>query len=76
MPYAKGVSAKTHKFDANGNEPDIDFVKMFDIIKKSGFKGIVGIEYEGGLMQAYGQPGYLNNEEGIKATKKLLERVM
>jgi sugar phosphate isomerase/epimerase len=76
MPYAKGVSAKTHKFDANGNEPDIDFVKMFDIIKKSGFKGIVGIEYEGGLMQAYGQPGYLTNEEGIKATKKLLERVI
>ena len=76
MPYAKGVSAKTHKFDSNGNEPDIDFVKMFDIIRKSGFKGVVGIEYEGGLMQAYGQPGYVTNEEGIKATKKLLEKVM
>ncbi len=75
MPYAKGVSAKTHKFDANGNETEIDFVRMFDIIRKSSFKGIVGIEYEGGLMQAYGQPGYLSNEEGIKATKKLIERV-
>lgn len=75
MPYAKGVSAKTHKFDANGNETEIDFVRMFDIIRKSGFKGIVGIEYEGGLMQAYGQPGYLSNEDGIKATKKLIERV-
>lgn len=75
MPYAKGVSAKSHKFDADGNETEIDFVRMFDIIKKSGFKGIVGIEYEGGLMQAYGQPGYLSNEEGIKATKKLIERV-
>ena len=75
MPYAKGVSAKTHKFDANGNETEIDFVRMFDIIKKSGFKGIVGVEYEGGLMQAYGQPGYLTNEEGISATKKLIEKV-
>jgi sugar phosphate isomerase/epimerase len=75
MPYAKGVSAKTHKFDANGNETEIDFVRVFDIIRKSGFRGIVGIEYEGGLMQAYGQPGYLTNEEGIKATKKLVERV-
>jgi len=75
MPYAKGVSAKTHKFDADGNETEIDFVRMFDIIGKSGFKGIVGIEYEGGLLQAYGQPGYLTNEEGIKATRKLLERV-
>lgn len=75
MPYAKGVSAKSHKFDANGNEKDIDFARIFDIIRKSGFKGIVGIEYEGGLMQAYGQPGYLSNGEGIKATKKLVEKV-
>lgn len=75
MPYAKGVSAKTHKFDAQGNETEIDFVRMFDIIKKSKFKGIVGIEYEGGLMHMAGQPGYLTNEEGIKATRKLLERV-
>jgi sugar phosphate isomerase/epimerase len=75
MPYAKGVSAKTHKFDDKGNETEIDYVRMFDIVKRSGFKGIVGIEYEGGLMQSAGQPGYLSNEEGIKATKKLLERV-
>lgn len=75
MPYAKGVSAKTHKFDAQGNETEIDFVRMFAIIKKSKFKGIVGIEYEGGLMQMAAQPGYLTNEEGIKATKRLLERV-
>lgn len=75
MPYAKGVSAKTHKFDDKGNEPEIDFVKMFDIIRKSGFKGIVGIEYEGGLMHMAGQTGFATNEDGINATKKLLERV-
>jgi sugar phosphate isomerase/epimerase len=75
MPYAKGVSAKTHKFDANGNETEIDFPRMFDIIKKSKFKGIVGIEYEGGLMQMMGKPGYLTNEEGIRATKKLIEKM-
>lgn len=75
MPYAKGVSAKTHKFDEKGNEPDIDFVKMFDIIRKSGFKGVVGIEYEGGLYKMAGQQGYLSDTEGIIATKKLIERV-
>ncbi len=74
MPYAKGVSAKTHKFDAQGNETEIDFARMFTIIKKSKFKGIVGIEYEGGLMQMAGQPGYLSNEEGIKATEKLIHK--
>ncbi len=74
MPYAKGVSAKTHKFDAQGNETELDFQRIFKIIKKSGFKGIVGIEYEGGLMNMAGQTGYLSNEEGIKATKKLIEK--
>lgn len=75
MPYAKGVSAKTHKFDAQGNETDIDFVRMFDIIRKSGFQGVVGIEYEGGLLQMAGQPGYLDNASGIRATRALLEKV-
>jgi len=75
MPYAKGVSAKSHKFDAQGNEAEIDYARMFEIIQKSGFEGIVGIEYEGGLMHMAGMDGYLANEDGIKATKKLVERV-
>lgn len=74
MPYAKGVSAKTHKFDANGNETEIDFKRMFAIIKKAGFKGYVGIEYEGGLMQSTGKEGYLSNDDGIRATHKLLQK--
>jgi sugar phosphate isomerase/epimerase len=76
MPYAKGVSAKTHKFDEQGNETEIDFVRMFEIIKNSGFNGVVGIEYEGGLMKMAGQAGYLSNEEGILATKKLIEKMV
>ncbi|HTF20438.1 MAG TPA: TIM barrel protein [Chryseolinea sp.] len=75
MPYAKGVSAKTHKFDAQGNETEIDFDRMFQIIRKSGFHGVVGIEFEGGLMQMAGQPGYLDNAGGIRATRALLEKV-
>ncbi|MBK8503278.1 MAG: TIM barrel protein [Saprospiraceae bacterium] len=75
MPYAKGVSAKSHKFDSDGNETEIDFAEMFDIIRKSNFKGIVGIEYEGGLIQMAGQSGYLSNGEGIRATKRLIEKV-
>ena len=76
MPYAKGVSAKTHKFDENGNETEMDFARIFKIIENSGFKGIVGIEYEGGLMHLQGMEGYLSNEEGIKATKRLIEKSM
>ncbi|MFN8344968.1 MAG: sugar phosphate isomerase/epimerase family protein [Spirosomataceae bacterium] len=66
MPYAKGVSAKTNNFDENGNEAQMDYAKLLKIVKDSGFRGIVGIEYEGPKMSEY---------DGIKATKKLLERV-
>ncbi|GAB4011389.1 sugar phosphate isomerase/epimerase [Spirosoma migulaei] len=76
MPYAKGISAKTHKFDATGNETETDFLKMFKIIKDAGFKGYVGIEYEGGIIGMYNPTGgYLPTNDGIKATKTLLERV-
>ena len=65
MPYAKGVSAKSHAFDANGNETGIDYAKMMDIVKKAGYKGYVGIEFEGDK---------ISEDEGIKLTKALLER--
>lgn len=66
MPYAKGVSAKSNNFDAQGNEVATDYLKILKIVKESGFKGIVGIEYEGDVLSEY---------DGIKATKALLERV-
>lgn len=76
MPYAKGVSAKTHKFKADCGEAEMDFMRLFDIIKKSGFKGYVGIEYEGGLFRSMGKDeSYLLNSDGVMATKKLLEKV-
>ncbi len=63
MPFAKGVSAKSHDFDANGNETAIDYVKMLQIVKDAGFTGFIGVEYEGDV---------LGEKEGILATKKLL----
>jgi sugar phosphate isomerase/epimerase len=67
MPYAKAVSAKTHDFDEQGNETHTDYFKMMDIVvNKHGYHGYCGIEYEG---------SQLSEPEGIKASKKLLERV-
>jgi sugar phosphate isomerase/epimerase len=63
MPFAKGVSAKSYDFDAQGNETTIDYVKVLQIVKNAGYKGRIGIEYEGER---------LSEEEGIKATKALL----
>jgi sugar phosphate isomerase/epimerase len=66
MPFAKGVSAKSHEFDEQGNEIRTDYRKMMKIVIAAGYRGYVGIEYEGSK---------LSEPEGIRATKKLLERV-
>lgn len=66
MPYAKGVSAKSHVFDGEGNETNTDYTKMLQIVKDAGYTGYIGIEYEG---------SELGEKEGIMATKKLLQKV-
>ena len=66
MPFAKGVSAKSNVFDADGNERNIDYLRMMRIVLNAGYHGRVGIEYEG---------SELSEPDGIRATKRLLERV-
>lgn len=67
LPFAKGVSAKSYDFDADGNQPKIDFGRLIDIVKQSGFSGYIGIEYEGGKQ---------SEEEGVKLTKALLQKFL
>ncbi len=66
LPFAKGVSAKSHDFDAAGNETKTDYMRMLKLVLAAGYHGHVGVEYEGKA---------LSESEGIKATKALLERV-
>jgi sugar phosphate isomerase/epimerase len=66
MPYAKGVSAKSHAFDAEGNEVRTDYFKMVKIVLDAGYHGHIGIEWEGE------KPAEV---EGIRLTQRLLERV-
>ncbi|MFS4491416.1 sugar phosphate isomerase/epimerase family protein [Maribacter sp. 2308TA10-17] len=66
LPYAKGVSAKSYAFDANGNETVIEYPKLLGIVKNSDFDGHIGIEFEGENM---------SEPQGIKATKALIERI-
>lgn len=66
MPYAKAVSAKSHVFDAEGNEREMDFFRLLRIVLTAGYRGYLGIEYEG---------TELSEPDGIRATKALLERV-
>ncbi len=66
MPWAKLVSAKSHEFDAQGNETKTDYRKMMKIVIDAGYHDYVGIEFEGGTIPEV---------EGVKKTKALLEKV-
>ncbi len=66
MPFAKAVSAKSHDFDNTGSETKTDYYKMMKIVTEAGYKGFVGIEYEGSR---------LPEMEGIRTTQDLLIRV-
>jgi sugar phosphate isomerase/epimerase len=66
MPFAKAVSAKSHDFNELGEEIHTDYHRMMKIVLDHGYRGFVGIEYEGEKM---------SEADGIKATKKLLEKV-
>lgn len=66
LPFAKAVSAKTHNFDAEGNETATDFYRVMKMVKDSGYKGFVGVEYEGSKV---------SEAEGIKLTRDLLIKV-
>ena len=67
MPWAKILCAKAKSFDDNGDEENIDFRKMLKIAKAAGFRGYIGIEFEG-----HG----VDPVQGINATKKLIQKVM
>jgi sugar phosphate isomerase/epimerase len=74
MPFAQAVSAKSYDFDDakplatvdKREQREIDYLKMMKIVVAAGYRGYVGIEYEGSEVDEY---------EGIRRTKALLEKV-
>jgi L-ribulose-5-phosphate 3-epimerase len=66
MPFAKAVSAKSIDFDSAGNCVETDYRRMLKIVLSAGYHGHFGIEFEGEKM---------SEPDGIRATKRLLEKV-
>jgi L-ribulose-5-phosphate 3-epimerase len=72
MPFAQAVSAKTHEFAPDrplvtidrGGMQETDFLKMLRIVLEAGYRGYIGIEYEGSEADEY---------TGIRKTKEMLE---
>jgi len=67
MPFAKGVSGKTHNFDDNGNETQIDYSRMIRIVADAGYKGYIDVEYEGDKLSEY---------DGIRASIALVRKAV
>lgn len=66
MPFAQAVSAKSYDFDVKGNETKINYKKMLKVVKESGYRGYVGVEYE----------GEEEEEIGISKTRDLILSVL
>jgi len=66
LPYAKGVSAKSYRFDTDGFDSVVDYPALLKLVKVAGYTGYIGIEYEG---------SDLSEEAGIRATKALINKV-
>ena len=66
MPFAKAVSAKSHDFDKDGNETHTNYEKMLGIVLDSGYRGWIGVEYEGDVVSEF---------EGVILTRNLLRKV-
>jgi sugar phosphate isomerase/epimerase len=67
MPLARAVSAKSFDFGPEGEGRRIDFPRMMAIVTAAGYHNWVGIEYEGDR---------LTEPEGIRATQRLLTRIL
>lgn len=80
LPFAKGICAKSHDFDANGEECYSDYGRLLKMVKDSAYRGWIEVEYEGphrgsgGPTRERVPAGPLGEKEGALATKKLLQK--
>jgi L-ribulose-5-phosphate 3-epimerase len=67
MPFARGVSFKCLDFTPDARETTMDMDRMMKIVSAAGYRGWVGIEYEGSRLTEF---------EGIQAAKRCLDRIL
>jgi sugar phosphate isomerase/epimerase len=65
LPHTITVSCKMHSFNKEGNQPDFDYPRLMKMIKKSDYKGILAIEWEGSALKPI---------PGVLASRKLIEK--
>lgn len=82
LPFAKVLCAKSHAFDATGDELYTDYERMLRMALDAGYTGFIEVEYEGAHKPGIepprrGVPGpILAPREGALATKRLIEKTL
>lgn len=66
LPWAKAICAKVHEINSDGEAAHTDFARMLKILKQGGFKGFIGIEFEGAA----------DPVSGVLKTKELIEKTL
>ena len=66
LPWAKAICAKVHEINSDGEAAHTDFARMLKIVKQGGFKGFIGIEFEGAV----------DPVSGVLRTKQLIEKTL
>lgn len=62
-PYAVHTHAKSHHFGDDGEETEVNYARVFKLLKEGGYRGAVSIEFEG----KEGDP-----VEGVQKTRDLI----
>lgn len=62
----QGNLREVHQINADGEAAHTDFARMLKIIKKGGFNGFIGIEFEGAA----------DPVSGVLKTKKLIQKTL
>jgi len=66
VPHAYHTHAKTHHFNSDGEESEIDYARVLGMLKKSHFSGAISIEWEGNEPK--------DQVEGTKLTRNLVRK--
>jgi sugar phosphate isomerase/epimerase len=65
-PHAYHTHAKTHRFGPDGEESDIDYTRVLNMLRKANYTGAVSIEWEGNVPS--------DQVEGVKMTRDLVRK--
>jgi len=72
IAYAPHIHAKCHHISEDGRELEFDYDKIFSILKKSGYRGFLSLEFEGQDLHKQDELVYI--PKAVKMLKELAQK--